>query len=132
MKPDFKLTTILLVLAGLLDLVALPFTLSANHHQSDAVPPVAIVLIAIVGVGTLAAAFGVAQGMRWAFITALVFRVIDTLTSVLGALNHPTAFLGVNGVILVVLGVAAIVLLIRQFPRRATIAAQSEMPTHAR
>jgi hypothetical protein len=65
MKPDFKLTTILLVVCGVLDLVAIPFTLSANHHQSDAVPPAAIILIAIVGVVTLAAAFGVAQGMRW-------------------------------------------------------------------
>jgi hypothetical protein len=132
MKPDFKLTTILLVLAGLLDLVALPFALSANHHQSDAVPPVAIGLIAIVGVVTLAAAFGVARGMRWAFIAALVCRVLDTVSSVLGALNHPTVFLGINGVILVVLGVVTIVLLVRQFPRRATIAPQAEMPTHAR
>jgi hypothetical protein len=130
LKPDFKLTTILLVLTGLLDLVSLPFALSANHHQSDAVPPVAIVLIAIVGVVTLAAAFGVAQGMRWAFITALVCRVLDTVSSVLGALNHPTVFLGVNGVILVVLGVAVIVLLIRQFPRRATVAPQPRTPTH--
>jgi 4-amino-4-deoxy-L-arabinose transferase-like glycosyltransferase len=132
MKPDFKLTTILLVLAGLLDLVAVPFAVSANHHQSDAVPPVAIILIAIVGVVTLVAAFGVAQGMRWAFIAALVCRVLDTVSSVLGALNHPTVFLGINGVILVVLGVAAIVLLVRQFPRRATITPQPEMPTHAR
>jgi hypothetical protein len=131
MKPEFKLTTILLVLAGVLDLVALPFTLSANHHQSNAVPPVAIALIAIVGVGTLAAAFGVAQGMRWAFITALVCRALDTISSVLGALNHPTVFLGVNGVILIVLGVATIVLLVRQFPRRATIASQTGTPTHA-
>lgn len=132
MKPDFKLTTILLVLAGVLDLVALPFTVMANHHQSDAVPPAAIVLIAIVGVVTLVAAFGVARGMRWAFIVALVCRVLDTISSVLGALNHPTVFLGINGVILVVLGVATIVLLVRQFPRRATIAPQPEVPTHAR
>jgi 4-amino-4-deoxy-L-arabinose transferase-like glycosyltransferase len=132
MKPDFKLTTILLVLTGLLDLVAVPFTLSANHHQSDAVPPVAIVLIAICGVVTLAAAFGVARGVRWAFIVALVCRVLDTFSSALGALNHPTAFLGVNGVILVVLGVAAIVLLVRQFPRRAAVAPRPGTPTHAR
>jgi hypothetical protein len=50
----------------------------------------------------------------------------------LGALNHPTVFLGVNGVILVVLSVAAIVLLVRQFPRRATLAPQPEVPTHIR
>jgi 4-amino-4-deoxy-L-arabinose transferase-like glycosyltransferase len=132
MKPDYKLTTILLVIAGVLDLVAIPFTLSANHHQSDAVPPVAIVLIAITAVATLAAAFGVAQAMRWAFIVALVFRVLDTFQAVLGALSHPDLILGVNGVILTVLSISAIVLLVRQFPRRVTIAPQPEMPTHVR
>jgi lysylphosphatidylglycerol synthetase-like protein (DUF2156 family) len=130
MKPDFKLTTILLILTGVLDLVAVPFAISANHHQSDAVPPVAIVLIAIFGAATLVAAFGVARAARWAFITALVCRVLDTVSSLLGAFNHPTVFLGVNGVIVVVLSVPAIVLLIRQFPRRATITAEPQTPTH--
>jgi hypothetical protein len=59
-----------------------------------------------------------------------VCRVLDTVSSLLGAFNHPTVFLGVNGVIVVVLSVPAIVLLIRQFPRRATIAPQPQTPTH--
>ena len=45
---------------------------------------------------TLVAAFGVAQGMRWAFIAALVCRVLATFSSVLGALNHPAVLLGVG------------------------------------
>lgn len=130
MKPDFKLTTILLVITGVLDLVAVPFAIGANHHQSDAVPPAAVIVIAILGVVTLAAAFGVAQGARWAFIAALVCRVVDTVSSLLGAFNHPTVFLGVNGVILVVLSVAVIVLLVRQFPRRAAVVPQPGTPTH--
>lgn len=131
MKPVFKTTTILLVIAGVLDLVAVPFAISANHHQSDAVPPAAITVIAIIGVVTLAAAFGVAQAARWAFIAALASRAVDTVSSLLGAFNHPTLFLSVNGVILVVLSIAAIVLLIRQFPRRAAAAPQPGTPTHA-
>jgi hypothetical protein len=130
MKPDFKVTAILLVITGVLDLAAVPFAIGANHHQSDAVPPAAIIVIAIMGVVTLAAALGVTQAARWAFIAALVCRVVDTVSSLLGAFNHPTVFLGVNGVIIVVLSVAAIVLLVRQFPRRAAVASQPGTPTH--
>jgi uncharacterized membrane protein len=131
MKPVVKAITILLVITGVLDLVAVPVAIVANHHQNDAVPPVAIALIAIMGVVTLAAIAGVVKAARWAFIAALVCRVVDTLSSLLGAFNHPTVFLGINGVIEVVLSVAAIVLLVRQFPRRATIAArQPGTPTH--
>jgi hypothetical protein len=82
------------------------------------------------GVVTLAAAFGVVRAARWAFIAALVCRAVDTLSLLLGAFNHPTVFLGVNGVILVVLSVAAIVLLVRQFPPRAAVVPQPGTPTH--
>ena len=32
MKPDYKLTTVLLVILGVLDLAAIPFMIAANHH----------------------------------------------------------------------------------------------------
>jgi hypothetical protein len=122
MKSQLKLTTILLIAAGVLDLAAIPVAVNANHHQNDAVPPAAIILIGLVAVVTLASVFGIARGMRWAFIGALVGRALDTVSSVLGAASHPDLFLGINGVLEVILSVAAIVLLARQFPRRAAVA----------
>jgi hypothetical protein len=119
MKPDCKLTTVLLVVLGVLDLVAIPFMIAANHHTKGTPPAPAIVVVGVVAVATLIGAAGVARGLRWAFWAAMTARIIDALSNFLGLTNHPTPFTTVGGGVGLVLSIAAIVLLVRVNPRRA-------------
>jgi hypothetical protein len=119
MKPEYKLMTVLLGILGILDLVAVPLMIVANHH-TDGTPPVpAIIVVAIVAVATLVSAVGVAQGLRWAFWVAMTCRIIDSVSNALGLLAHPSAATAVGGGVGLVLSIAAIVLLVRLNPRRA-------------
>jgi hypothetical protein len=90
MKPNCKLTTVLLVILGVLDLVAIPFMIAANHHTKGTPPAPAIVVVGVVAVATLISAAGVARGLRWAFWVAMTCRIIDALSNFLGLTNHPT------------------------------------------
>ena len=119
MKPDYKLTTILLVILGVLDLAVIPFMIAANHHTKGTPPTPAIVVVGVIAVATLISAVGVARGLRWAFWVAMTGRIIDGLSNFLGLTNHPTAVTGVGGGVGLVLSIAAIVLLVRVNPRRA-------------
>lgn len=124
MRPDFKLLTILLCVLGLADLAMVPFMIAQNHRTGT--PPVpAIYVAALISAATLVSAFGVAQGRRWGFILATVFRVADAVTSVLGVFAHPNAVLAAGGAVFLVASVAAIVLLVRQNPRRTLQGAAS-------
>ena len=119
MRPDYKLTTILLVILGLLDLVATPFMIAANHHTKGTPPVPAIVVVGVIAVATLISALGVAQGVRWAFWVAMTGRIIDALSNYLGLTSHPSAVTTVGGGVGLVLSIAAIVLLVLVNPRRA-------------
>jgi hypothetical protein len=119
MKPGLKLTTILLVILGVLDLVAIPFMIAANHHTKGTPPVPAIVVVGVVAAATFISAAGVARGLRWAFRVAVICRVIDALSNFLGLTNHPTPFTTVGGGVGLLLSIAAIVLLVRVNPRRA-------------
>ena len=119
MKPDYKLTTVLLVILGVLDLAAIPFMIAANHHTKGTPPAPAIVVAGVVAVATLISAAGVARGLRWAFRVAMTGRIIDVLSNFLGLTNHPTPVTTVGGGVGLVLSIAAIVLLVRVNPRRA-------------
>ena len=119
MKPDLKLTTILLVILAVLDLAAIPFMIAANHHTKGTPPVPAIVVVGVIALATLVSAAGVARGLRWAFWVAMTARIIDALSNFLGLTNHPTAVTTVGGGVGLVLSIAVIVLLVRVNPRRA-------------
>src|SRR5580692_1518464 len=119
MKPNCKLTTVLLVILGVLDLVAIPFMIAANHHTKGTPPVPAIVVVGVVAVATLISAAGVARGLRWAFWVAMTGRIIDALSNFLGLTSHPTPVTAVVGGVGLVLSIAAIVLLVWVNPRRA-------------
>jgi hypothetical protein len=119
MKSDLKLTTVLLVILGVLDLVAIPFMIAANHHTKGTPPVPAIVVVGVVAVATLISVGGVARGLRWAFWVAMTCRIIDGLSNFLGLTNHPSLVTTIGGWLGFVLSIAAIVLLVRVNPRRA-------------
>jgi len=119
MKSGLKSLTVLLAILGIGDLAMVPFMIEANHHNAGTPPVPAIVVGAIIGVATLASAFGVAQGRRWGFVAAMTCRIVDAVSSGLGVLAAPNTFLKVAGGIGFALSVAAIVQLIRLNPRRA-------------
>jgi len=119
MKSELKLTTILLVVLGLLDLVAIPFMIAANHHTKGTPPVAAIVVVGVIAVATFVSVAGVVRGLRWAFWVAMTARVIDGLSNFLGLSNHPSAATTIGGWFGFVLSIAAIVLLVRVNPRRA-------------
>jgi hypothetical protein len=119
MKSDLKLTTVLLVILGVLDLVAIPFMIAANHHTKGTPPVAAIVVVGVLAVATLISAVGVARGVRWAFRVAMTARIIDGLSNFLGLTNHPTPATTIGGWAGFVLSIAALVLLFRVNPRRA-------------
>jgi len=123
MKPEYKLTTVLLVILGVLDLVAIPFMIAANHHTKGTPPVPAIVVVGVIAVATLISVVGVTRGLRWAFWVAMTGRIIDALSNFLGLTNHPTPFTTVGGGVGLVLSIAAIVLLVRVNPRRAALRA---------
>ena len=119
MKPDYKLTTVLLVVLVVLDLAAIPFMIAANHHAKGTPPAPAIVVVGVVAVATLISAVGVNRGLLWAFRVAMTGRVIDALSNFLGLTSHPTPVTAVGGGVGLVLSIAAIVLLVWVNPRRA-------------
>jgi hypothetical protein len=119
MKPGLKPLTILLAILGIADLVMVPIMFWANHHYAGDPPMPAIVVGALIGAGTLASIAGLRQGRRWGFWLAMVTRILDALTAVLGVTGGPNIFFGVGGVILLVLSVPAIVLLVRVNSRSA-------------
>jgi hypothetical protein len=119
MKPGLKPLTALLVVLGIADLVMVPIMFWANHHYAGDPPVPAIFLGAVIGAGTLASIAGLTRGRRWGFWLAMVTRILDAVTAVLGVAGGPNIFFGVVGVILLVLSVPAVVLLVRVNSRRA-------------
>jgi hypothetical protein len=118
MKPDYKLVTVLLGILVVLDLVAIPFMIAANHNTKGTPPVAAIIVVGVIAVATLISAFGVARGLRWAFSVAIACRVIDGVSNFLGLSNHPSAATAVGGWVGFLLSIVAIVLLVRLNPRR--------------
>jgi hypothetical protein len=118
MKPEYKLMTVLLAILVVLDVVAVPFMIAANHHTAGTPPVPAIVVTAIIAIATLVSTVGVARGLRWAFRVALICRIIDTISNLLGLTAHPSAATTVGGGVGFVLSLAALVLLVRLNPRR--------------
>ena len=118
-QPQYKFMIVLLGLLAILDLVAIPFMIAANHHTAGTPPVPAIVVVGIVAVATLVSAVGVARGLRWAFWVAMTGRIIDGGSNFLGLTNHPTVVTAVGGWIGFVGSIVAIVLLVRLNPRRA-------------
>jgi hypothetical protein len=125
MKREFRPLAALLAIAGVLDLVMIPFMIHANQHNAGSPPGPAIVLSGVLGVVTLASIAGLAQGRSWAFWAAIVSRIVDVLNSLMGVLFGPGAQFVATGVIAVVISVPAIVLLVRLRSRR-TVRAASE------
>jgi hypothetical protein len=123
MKSSLRPLAALLAVLGAVDLVMVPFMIQANHHHAGTPPMPAVVLSAVLGVATLAAIPGLAQGRRWAFWLALISRAVDAVNSALGVVGGPAAGFKVVGAIGLVLSIAALVLLVRVSPRRVARAA---------
>jgi hypothetical protein len=120
MKSPFIPLAALLAILGLEDLVMVPVMIQA-HNQP---PMVAIIASGVLGAATLASIPGLAQGRRWAFWTALVCRIIDAASAVLGTAGGSEPVLKVAAGVALVLSIAAITLLIR-FSRRRPVSAAS-------
>jgi uncharacterized membrane protein (DUF2068 family) len=118
MKSQFRQLAALLAILGVGDLVMVPVMYHANQQHAGTPPMAAIVLGGILGVLTLAAIPGLAQGRRWAFWVVLVTRAIDIVSAVLGVFGGPGTLFVVVGAISFVLSVGALVLLFRQRPAR--------------
>jgi hypothetical protein len=123
MKSGFRPLAALLAVLAAADLVMVPFMIQANHHQAGTPPMPAVVLSAVLGMATLAAIPGLAQGRRWAFWMAVISRVVDAVSCLLGAVGGPAVGFKVAGVIGLILSIAAVVLLVRVSPRHAVRAA---------
>jgi hypothetical protein len=120
MKSGFRYLAALLAVAGIIDLVMIPFMIDAtNTHPSSAPPSAAIVLSGVLGVATLAAIPALAQGRRWAFWVIMITRILDLLSSALGAAFGPGVIFHVASVVTIAASIPAIVLLVRLNPRRA-------------
>jgi hypothetical protein len=120
MKSGLKPLALVLAIAGILDVVMVPFM--ATAPASNAPPAAATILSGVVGLATLAAIPGVMQGRKCAFWVAIVTRVVDLLNSFMGAAFGPAVLFKVVGVVLVAASVATLVLLVRLIPRRALAA----------
>lgn len=132
MKPEFKRVTILLAILAILDAAAVPFMIAANHHTHGTPPVPAIAVAAVLAGATLISAFGVAQGLRWAFRVAMTCRIVDTVTNLLGLTNHPTPATTIGGGVGFALSLVAIVLLVQVNPRRkARLTRRATAPTTA-
>jgi hypothetical protein len=118
MKPGLKPLTALLAVLGIGDLVMVPIMFWANHHYAGDPPMPAIFLGVVIGAGTLASIAGLSQGRRWGFWVAIVTRVVDAVSAVLGVAGGPNIFFGIVGVILLALSVPAVVLLVLVNSRR--------------
>jgi hypothetical protein len=119
MRVPFTPLAAVLAAVGLLDLIMVPVMVSA-HSQ----PPMAATIgSGVIGAVTLAGIPGLAQGRRWAFWALLVSRIIDALSSALGAAGGPEAIFKLAGALALVLSVAAIIMLVRFGRRRAVSAA---------
>jgi hypothetical protein len=125
MKTQFKQLAALLAVLGVGDLVMVPVMYHANQTHAGTPPMAAIILGGILGVVTLAAIPGLAQGRRWAFWTVLVTRIIDMVSAVLGVFGGPGTLFVVVGVLMLVVSVPTLVLLFRTRPARATAPATS-------
>jgi hypothetical protein len=124
MTPIRRLTIVILAVAAIGDIIAVPFMIAANHHGSNAVPTPAIAAGAITAVLTLVGAAGLARAIRGAWLLSLVMRIIDAINNALGVGNHPTTATTVGGAVLLVLSVVAIVLLARLRRERRSMPGQ--------
>jgi hypothetical protein len=118
MKSGLRSLTTLLVILGVGDLAMVLPMLAAYHRTAGTPPMPAIVLGAVLGVATLGSVVGVRQGRRWAFVTSIICRALDILSSVLGTFSGPGVLFHVVGVACIALSVPAVVLLVRLDPRR--------------
>ena len=107
MKPGFKSLTGLLAILGIGDLAIVPSMIAANHHTAGTPPVPAIVATVIIGIATLVSAAGIARGWKRAFAVAMTCRIIDSISSALGLLAHPSALLVTTGALGLVLSVTA-------------------------
>jgi hypothetical protein len=119
-KLGLKPLAVLLVVLGIGDLALVPAMIAANHHTAGTPPVPAIVAAVIIGVTTLISAAGLARGWRRAVGLAITCRTLDGISAGLGVGAHPSALLASTGALWLVLSAAAIVLLVRLSPRRAS------------
>ncbi len=111
MENTVKSPVALLGLAGIIDIGAAPFIAGEEAFVA--------VVVAVLGVVTLAAAYGVARGAGWARGVGMATRIID------GLLALPAVFLGglaALGAGVVVLVSAAAVVALARTARRPAIA----------
>jgi hypothetical protein len=107
-----KLTVGLMIFLGVMDLAIVPLMVHQNSVSTDGTPPVpAIVVQVIIGVLTLVACVGIPAGKRWARRTAIVTRVLDGLSGLLGIGAHVSTTLKAGGVVTFVLSIVLITLL---------------------
>jgi hypothetical protein len=124
MKSGFRYLAALLAVAGVIDLVMVPFMVGATHaHPSSAPPAAATILSAVLGVATLASIPALAQGHRWAFWLVMITRILDVLNSALGTAFGPGVIFHIAGVATLLASIPAIVLLVRLNPRRRAASA---------
>jgi hypothetical protein len=97
-KNTRSLVVGLLVILGIGDILFL-IPATGTMMPDEPRPPAAIVVLSVVlGVASLAAAYGIVKGAGWAIPTAYTTRVLDILSTI------PAFFMGLSTVPLVVAG----------------------------
>jgi hypothetical protein len=118
---------------GAIDLLALPFLVAGHHEYLHKPPTAAIVAVTIIGLVTVASAIGLAQGRRWSRRTAIMARVLDSISWILGLVAHPDLLLTTIAAVGLVFSIVTILLLARLNPgeSRPDERAQSSPPAAA-
>lgn len=136
MKREIGLTTILLGVLGLGDLATVPVMIAAHQHAPGQPPVPAIAAVAIIGIATLASAGGAAHGRKRAVRVALICRILDSISAILGLVVRPSTALFALGAVTLALSLAAIIKLVRLNPNRADrgagVAEAGQVPESAR
>jgi O-antigen/teichoic acid export membrane protein len=133
MRSGVKPAVVMLSVVGAIDLLVLPFLVAGHHEYPGKPPTAAIIAVAIIGLVTAATAVGLAQGRRWSRPVAVIARVLDSISWVLGLVAHPDLLLTTIAACGLVSSIVTILLLVRLDPsmRRTDERAQPSPPTAA-
>lgn len=110
-------TAILLGLLGVADLVFIP-TMTNGDGSEPTAPMAVVVLTAILGLASIAAAVGLLKGASWARPTGLATRILDAIATIPALfVGLPTAEM-VGALVVAVLSIICAYMLFKLAPER--------------
>ena len=119
--PLYKSAVILHALTSFLSiLLAMPALLGGPNSATlmQGVPPIVIVLSALLGVAGLVSAYGAWYGQKWGIGLTIFIEAVGGMLALPGVLDGPTPFLKLSALFGVLSAVFVIVVMLRR-PRSA-------------